>query len=458
MSKVSHRVAVAAGVIAAAGVGSFAAPAWGQGCIWTSHASVPGVSNGVVLYHGGLGRVLMLGSPGSLPFIEVWAWDGSEWTRVGGISPVLRVGFRAVYDSDRGRVVVFGGRTDPGFYLADTWEWDGTDWMQSPAAGPPGREQHGMVYDEARHRTVLFGGTRSYQPLGDTWEWDGQQWAQVAAGGPSARGVGAIGYDPVRGRTVLVGSVNWNPVFQDHWEWDGLAWERRADLAGSGRSYWMEFDRGRGLMVLGRDGQPRTLELDPLTGGWTGKTPDFTVGAGTAAYDPGRMRIVVGGTHEFDGAGTVQPAVIVQYARGGGSYAQGETVVLSAAASGSDLVYRWFRNGQALSDDGRITGAATAELTVRELVAADSGNYSLEVRNGCGLTGTGASITVLPACYANCDGSTIPPVLNVSDFVCFMNRYRVWDPYANCDDSSVPPRFNVSDFICFMYKYSVGCS
>ena len=26
-------------------------------------------------------------------------------------------------------------------------------------------------------------------------------------------------------------------------------------------------------------------------------------------------------------------------------------------------------------------------------------------------------------CYANCDGSTTAPVLNVNDFTCFMNRY-----------------------------------
>src|SRR5690348_545621 len=27
------------------------------------------------------------------------------------------------------------------------------------------------------------------------------------------------------------------------------------------------------------------------------------------------------------------------------------------------------------------------------------------------------------ACYANCDASTIAPILNVNDFTCFLNRY-----------------------------------
>jgi len=60
-------------------------------------------------------------------------------------------------------------------------------------------------------------------------------------------------------------------------------------------------------------------------------------------------------------------------------------------------------------------------------------------------------------CYANCDGSTAPPVLNVSDFICFLNKYAAGDSYANCDGSTVPPVLNVSDFICFQTRYSQGC-
>jgi len=60
-------------------------------------------------------------------------------------------------------------------------------------------------------------------------------------------------------------------------------------------------------------------------------------------------------------------------------------------------------------------------------------------------------------CYANCDGSTAPPVLNVSDFICFLNKYAAGDSYANCDGSTVPPVLNVSDFVCFQTRYSQGC-
>src|SRR6185503_13625387 len=41
----------------------------------------------------------------------------------------------------------------------------------------------------------------------------------------------------------------------------------------------------------------------------------------------------------------------------------------------------------------------------------------------------------LLACYANCDGSTMAPALNISDFTCFMSRYNANHPWANCDGS-----------------------
>lgn len=61
------------------------------------------------------------------------------------------------------------------------------------------------------------------------------------------------------------------------------------------------------------------------------------------------------------------------------------------------------------------------------------------------------------ACYANCDGSTVPPLLNVSDFVCFQALFAAGDPRANCDGSTVPPVLNVADFVCFQTAFAAGC-
>jgi hypothetical protein len=61
------------------------------------------------------------------------------------------------------------------------------------------------------------------------------------------------------------------------------------------------------------------------------------------------------------------------------------------------------------------------------------------------------------ACYANCDGSTIAPVLNVLDFNCFLNSFAAGASYANCDGSTIAPVLNVLDFNCFLNRFAAGC-
>jgi V8-like Glu-specific endopeptidase len=70
------------------------------------------------------------------------------------------------------------------------------------------------------------------------------------------------------------------------------------------------------------------------------------------------------------------------------------------------------------------------------------------------------------ACYANCDNSTTPPVLNIEDFTCFVNQYAMAQAlppaqqvthYANCDGSTTQPVLNIDDFTCFVNRYALGC-
>jgi hypothetical protein len=74
-------------------------------------------------------------------------------------------------------------------------------------------------------------------------------------------------------------------------------------------------------------------------------------------------------------------------------------------------------------------------------------------------------VPTLP-CYANCDGSTTPPILNVDDFTCFINEYATAQllpheqqvsAYANCDGSTIAPALNVDDFTCFINRFAQGC-
>jgi hypothetical protein len=80
------------------------------------------------------------------------------------------------YDSDRARVVVWGGETPLG-YDGSLWEWDGTTWTETPAPAiaPVSAPSPALVYDSARSRLVAFGGESSrYAWSGgasQTWEY-----------------------------------------------------------------------------------------------------------------------------------------------------------------------------------------------------------------------------------------------------------------------------------------------
>jgi hypothetical protein len=45
----------------------------------------------------------------------------------------------------------------------------------------------------------------------------------------------------------------------------------------------------------------------------------------------------------------------------------------------------------------------------------------------------------------------------VLDFACFLNRFAAGAAYANCDGSTVQPTINVLDFACFLNRFAAGC-
>jgi hypothetical protein len=104
-------------------------------------------------------------------------------------------------------------------------------------------------------------------------------------------------------------------------------------------------------------------------------------------------------------------------------------------------------------------GAALENVTLTDAVDISADG---RVIVGLGYTGEpgGSWIVHLPpavTCYPNCDGSMAPPILNVLDFNCFLNRFAAGEAYANCDGSVTPPVLNVLDFNCFLNRFTAGC-
>ncbi|HEX9956771.1 MAG TPA: CSLREA domain-containing protein, partial [Fibrella sp.] len=189
---------------------------------------------------------------------QTWEWNGSTWTKLNPVNrPSGRWGAAAAYDSERGRVVLYGGTTDPysgSGTFNDTWEWDGTNWINvTPATGPQTRNGHVMAYDRARKKVVLFGGSSSAGYLADTWEWDGTNWAQVQpTSSPTARGGYGMTYDETSQKVVLFGGSSSSGILNETWTWNGMAWTQLL-LATSPpvRSvHSLIYDSARGRLVL----------------------------------------------------------------------------------------------------------------------------------------------------------------------------------------------------------------
>jgi uncharacterized protein (TIGR03437 family) len=111
----------------------------------------------------------MFGGQNTETGIDFWIWDGSVWTRIATMpSPPARYETALVYDSTRGRAVLFGGANVvfPPSVGNETWVWDGSKWLQEfPAVSPRVQCCHSMAYDPVHDQVLLFGAT------GETWVW-----------------------------------------------------------------------------------------------------------------------------------------------------------------------------------------------------------------------------------------------------------------------------------------------
>jgi len=247
---------------------------------------------------------------------ETWEWSPTtgKWTNRtgndtsrdggGGVAPQERSGASMVFDSARGKLVLFGGRAGSGYNFQDTWEWDPATgaWTDVITVGarPPARCQHGMVYQKATGKILLFGGGRSVASssdataisasLDDTWEYDPKAaaWKQLTVtGGPSARHAFGMVWDFTDNKAVLFGGMQTdadNPtgtLKQDTWEWDAAtsAWTERTAVGSKPAQRYghaMAFDGNRGKVVLfgGFDIHSGTAsadlwEMDATSFAWT---------------------------------------------------------------------------------------------------------------------------------------------------------------------------------------------
>lgn len=126
------------------------------------------------------------------------------------------------------------------------------------------------------------------------------------------------------------------------------------------------------------------------------------------------------------------------------------SVTLTATPAGTPpFAYQWRLNSTP------IGGATNPTYVIGAPLPQDAGSYDCLISNACGNNSSNA--VSLGVCYANCDCSNTPPVVNVGDFLCFVQKFQTNDPAANCDGSTTVPTLNIADFTCFLQQFAAGC-
>jgi hypothetical protein len=192
------------------------------------------------------------------------------------------------------------------------------------------------------------------------------------------------------------------------------------------------------------------------------------------AYDAARrVTVLFGGstdwtvdddqTWEWNGATWTQRIASGPSARAGHSMtydlARGVTVLFGGYDLNTDLGDTWEWNGNAWTEQA-VSGPLPRSGHAMVYDRARAGTLLF------GATFDGETWGLRTSCYPNCDGSTTAPVLNVSDYVCFMNRFLAAQGlpselqvvnYVNCDRSTAAPVLNIADFVCFQARFVAGC-
>jgi hypothetical protein len=125
--------------------------------------------------------ILYGGFNGVAAFTDTWAWTSSAWTQ---LSPATSPGpvtsaWDAAYDAATRQVLLFGGGQYNHTNSDATWDFNGTTWTQlSPVTSPGGRGVGSMTYNSDNGRIVLFGGQGPNQNTypATVWTWNGSTW------------------------------------------------------------------------------------------------------------------------------------------------------------------------------------------------------------------------------------------------------------------------------------------
>lgn len=235
---------------------------------WALENLPTGVSEHVMVHDTVNDRLVVFGGyQNGVLSNDTWVLQHGEraWRQIHpeGIAPSPRREAVAVFDAERSRMIVFGGRSATG-NTSDTFalylQEDEVRWVEIANVDgiqPPPRTHGNLVLDVRNDRAILYGGANSPTLYRDTWALSLQEgkecWEELATvGHPGGDSVGnAAIYDPVGQRMIVFRPLVFQLVALSL-DAD-LRWTNHtsASLPAEGRRYAAAaYDSARHLMLL----------------------------------------------------------------------------------------------------------------------------------------------------------------------------------------------------------------
>jgi hypothetical protein len=189
----------------------------------TSHVPTPmSPFSSHAVFNPSTGVAVYCGDYSVTPGLDVWMWDGGDWSMQTDPSPAMRLNYALAYDPITKTDVLFGGRQGggPNPNFADTWSWSGSGWTLLRPSHSPSPGSAYATFDESLNALVLL------DSAGNMWTWTGTDWTAVASSGsgPGAfREDAVFGYDPVSQRVIVFSGSNGRTATATTWLWDGAS-------------------------------------------------------------------------------------------------------------------------------------------------------------------------------------------------------------------------------------------
>jgi trimeric autotransporter adhesin len=425
---------------------------------WDRDPGTPGVSSGYMLgmavWDDGQGEKLFAGgsfanvSGTGARYAAAWNPATGLWEQLGSQIPASFVQhIRRFNPGDGEKLVITGVNWQNVAGLPGTRGivmWDGQNFVSTNAPWTTGGVYDVTPWHNGTAEVLVAGGNFTFAGLSDRIAvWDSQQWTSIGAGFTGT----VFRLQVFNGDLYASGAFTSPVAYLAHW--DGASWQPvGGGVAGTGSIQTLfvgDDGNGEALFAGGRrfsaGGHPHRH-----VNRWDGQT-----------WTPVGQDLTAVGT-----TGEVRTLALFDV---------GDGLKLYAGARNSDFnpmgyLIRlendmWVSNPYGLPDNN-VHGL---------LVWGDKMYIAGTFDHIAGIPTSGmVALKGCPSgpqpCYANCDNSTTEPVLNVEDFVCFVNEFAAGlglppaqqiTHYANCDNSTTEPVLNVEDFICFISEFSQGC-